>query len=339
MPGRSYSSTAYKYGFNGQEKDNEIYGTGNLNTAEFWQYDTRLGRRWNIDPVDFVSESPYACFHNNPIFFSDVSGAAPGEKDKNDLKLPIMKQSEVPSNRTMAYPVSEREAEKGERVTIDGHYISTPVFVPDPDNEVEGQYYRITKISTKETYVVDPGREAVPPTDPIAATTPTYGWIDDKHTKITDSDHGFGASVAPTSADYSREYDRRKGHVDRLNLNSWQVSSLSRKMNYGFSMSLTFRTTSTDIYRNSWASYYNSKGIRTVAGANDKDSRWGKQDVGDGAPAPLNSFAFYATYVYRVRYQIWGMVSPGSPAVPGSPGSSAMPPTFGTRAIQKMVNW
>ena len=40
----------YRYFFNGQEADNEIYGEGNSLSAEFWQYDTRLGRRWNVDP-------------------------------------------------------------------------------------------------------------------------------------------------------------------------------------------------------------------------------------------------------------------------------------------------
>ena len=30
---------AHSYGFNGQEKDDEIYGAGNTMTAEFWEYD------------------------------------------------------------------------------------------------------------------------------------------------------------------------------------------------------------------------------------------------------------------------------------------------------------
>ena len=43
----------YRFGFNGQEKDDEIFGsTGTSYTAEFWQYDARIGRRWNVDPVD-----------------------------------------------------------------------------------------------------------------------------------------------------------------------------------------------------------------------------------------------------------------------------------------------
>src|SRR5690554_185465 len=68
-------SDGYRYGFGGQEKDNEIAGNGNSYTAEFWQYDPRLGRRWNIDPVVKEHESPYAAFANNPIMFIDPNGA------------------------------------------------------------------------------------------------------------------------------------------------------------------------------------------------------------------------------------------------------------------------
>lgn len=57
------------------EKDDEVSGKVNSYTAEFWQYDSRLGRRWNIDPVVKYHESPYATFANNPIWFIDPSGA------------------------------------------------------------------------------------------------------------------------------------------------------------------------------------------------------------------------------------------------------------------------
>ena len=81
--GRSFSSTAYRYGFNGQEKDNEVSGEGNSNTAEFWQYDTRLGRRWNLDPKPQISISDFATFGNNPIKFNDILG---DEFDKKSSK-------------------------------------------------------------------------------------------------------------------------------------------------------------------------------------------------------------------------------------------------------------
>ena len=64
----------YRYFFNGQEADNEVLGEGVNLTAEFWQYDTRLGRRWNVDPVFKEYESPYACFAGNPVWFADPNG-------------------------------------------------------------------------------------------------------------------------------------------------------------------------------------------------------------------------------------------------------------------------
>lgn len=62
----------YRYGFNGQEKDVEV--GSDIYTAEYWEYDSRLGRRWNIDPVVHYWESPYSCFSNAPIWISDVNG-------------------------------------------------------------------------------------------------------------------------------------------------------------------------------------------------------------------------------------------------------------------------
>ncbi|MFT3676834.1 MAG: hypothetical protein QM781_13155 [Chitinophagaceae bacterium] len=82
MPGRKYSDGEYRYGFNGQEKSTEIDPTGNSMTAEFWQYDARLGRRWNVDPIVKIWESPYVAFSNNPILLSDPSGADAQDPDK-----------------------------------------------------------------------------------------------------------------------------------------------------------------------------------------------------------------------------------------------------------------
>ncbi len=66
--------SAYRFHFNGQEADNEVAGSGNSYTAEFWQYDSRLGRRWNVDPKYRASESRYAVNGNNSILFIDPNG-------------------------------------------------------------------------------------------------------------------------------------------------------------------------------------------------------------------------------------------------------------------------
>jgi Type VI secretion system (T6SS), amidase effector protein 4 len=64
----------YRFGFNTQEKVDELSGAGNHNTALFWEYDTRLGRRWNVDPIYNGSESRYLCMGNNPIAMNDILG-------------------------------------------------------------------------------------------------------------------------------------------------------------------------------------------------------------------------------------------------------------------------
>ena len=79
---QKYYTGSYRYGMNTQEKDDEI--AQGIYSALYWEYDSRLGRRWNIDPVTQPAQSPYACFDNNPIFFNDILGnvAGGGDDDK-----------------------------------------------------------------------------------------------------------------------------------------------------------------------------------------------------------------------------------------------------------------
>lgn len=76
MPGRSYNSNSYRYGWNkGSEKDDEITGvSGSHYTTYFREIDTRLGRMWSRDPVFQPWQSPYTSMDNNPIFYNDPLG-------------------------------------------------------------------------------------------------------------------------------------------------------------------------------------------------------------------------------------------------------------------------
>ena len=76
MPARTFRGGPgiYRYGFNRQEKSIEIDPNGNSMTAEFWQYDARLGKRWNVDPRLTTGVSPYSAFLNNPILNIDPIG-------------------------------------------------------------------------------------------------------------------------------------------------------------------------------------------------------------------------------------------------------------------------
>ncbi len=74
--GELLADGGYRYGFGGQEKRNEIKGEGNSYTAEFWEYDPRVGRRWNVDPLtkEYAGVSPYIAMDNKPILKLDPDG-------------------------------------------------------------------------------------------------------------------------------------------------------------------------------------------------------------------------------------------------------------------------
>lgn len=74
IPERNFSTINYRFGWNTQEKVDEISGAGNHYTAMFWEYDNRVNRRWNMDPKPVSWESQYAVNGNNPILFNDPNG-------------------------------------------------------------------------------------------------------------------------------------------------------------------------------------------------------------------------------------------------------------------------
>ena len=81
QPNRSFSNgTAYRYGFNGQEKSDEIYGEGNAYDFGERIQDPRLGGRWfSVDPLAYKMPgwSPYCFAFNNPISYADYKGLYP----------------------------------------------------------------------------------------------------------------------------------------------------------------------------------------------------------------------------------------------------------------------
>lgn len=78
MPQRVWTSDSagYDFGFGGQMKDDEIYGKGNSYTAEYWQYDSRLGRWMSVDPLAKLMpyESSYVFVGNSPMIHIDPDG-------------------------------------------------------------------------------------------------------------------------------------------------------------------------------------------------------------------------------------------------------------------------
>ena len=65
VPNRHGSSNSYRYGFQGQEKDDELKGEGNSLNYTFRMHDPRVGRFLSLDPL--APQYP----HNSPYAFSD----------------------------------------------------------------------------------------------------------------------------------------------------------------------------------------------------------------------------------------------------------------------------
>jgi len=70
------SSFSYRFGFNGQEGDDEVSGEGYSYAFSFRMYDPRLGRFMSVDPLfpKYPWWSPYHFAANMPIAASDLEG-------------------------------------------------------------------------------------------------------------------------------------------------------------------------------------------------------------------------------------------------------------------------
>ena len=80
IPNRHNSSNSYRYGFQGQEKDDELKGPGNSLNYEFRMHDPRVGRFFAVDPLTkkYPFYSPYQFSGNRVIDMVELEGLEPG---------------------------------------------------------------------------------------------------------------------------------------------------------------------------------------------------------------------------------------------------------------------
>jgi hypothetical protein len=109
-----------RYGFNGQEKTDEIAGIGNHTTAEFWEYDTRVGRRWNLDPKPQAGESPYSSLRDNPIMRKDADG------DSSIFPVLVAKIEQIASRVTVS--VGENGVATSNNKGTPGNTLIAPIY-------------------------------------------------------------------------------------------------------------------------------------------------------------------------------------------------------------------
>ncbi|MCF6133537.1 hypothetical protein L1S31_14730, partial [Flavobacterium sp. WG47] len=96
------ASKDYRFGFQGQEKDDEIKGEGNSINYTYRMHDPRIGRFFTIDPLfrNFPWNSPYAFSENRVIDKIELEGlecANTNDKEKNTTEPPLVAAPETKS--------------------------------------------------------------------------------------------------------------------------------------------------------------------------------------------------------------------------------------------------
>lgn len=89
VPTRHGNTNEYRYGFQGQEKDNEIKGEGNSLNYTFRMHDPRIGRFLSLDPLSpqYPHNSPYAFAENRVIDGMELEGLEFLDHNESRIKM------------------------------------------------------------------------------------------------------------------------------------------------------------------------------------------------------------------------------------------------------------
>jgi RHS repeat-associated protein len=146
MPGRTFNSGTYRYGFNGKENDNEVKGSGNQQDYGFRIYDPRVGRFLSVDPLaqSYPELTPYQFASNEPISNIDLDGLERSPAGKrgtfaidgtaveiypNKIEVINKEKAEAPIKRVMDM-ASRRQPE----TLISGKSANIQRIMSNPDN-------------------------------------------------------------------------------------------------------------------------------------------------------------------------------------------------------------
>ncbi|SRX75228.1 RHS repeat domain-containing protein [Aequorivita antarctica] len=111
QPGRHANTSDYRYGFQGQEMDDEIKGEGNSINYKYRMHDPRVGRFFAMDPLDgkYPDLTPYQFSSNMPIHAPELEGLETSfelrqtRRDKVVLKGEISREEYMKQNNAEGY--------------------------------------------------------------------------------------------------------------------------------------------------------------------------------------------------------------------------------------------
>jgi len=111
QPGRHRNTGDYRYGFQGQEMDNEVKGEGKSINYKFRIHDPRVGRFFAVDPLikKYPHYSPYSFSGNKVIHRNEIEGLEDGLnwvlQQKENAFLETASEEEIAAYRKMEHEV------------------------------------------------------------------------------------------------------------------------------------------------------------------------------------------------------------------------------------------
>ena len=135
----------YRYFFNGQEADNEVFGKNGLFVFGFRMHDARLGRFWSVDPLatKYPWNSMYAFAENSPIGYLEMEGLEKVQFGQVTVNFSNLNKDQIQSTLKKYHDYHH------------GNIKATEILKTDNDNE----YWKVSDMS--DTYMRSIGTRIV----------------------------------------------------------------------------------------------------------------------------------------------------------------------------------
>ena len=163
VPNRNFQSPEYRYGFQGQEKDDEIKGDGNSLNYKFRMHDPRVGRFFAVDPLTkkYPFYSPYQFSGNKVIHAIELEGLEEFEINGGEgtVNGPYANNgaAQDAANEDVSkitWNLSEVTITASKSLTNLKRYMKN-ISVEEPTNEERGKIY--TQVTSNTIVVNTPG--------------------------------------------------------------------------------------------------------------------------------------------------------------------------------------
>jgi RHS repeat-associated protein len=156
VPNRNYSSPSYRYGFQGQEKDDEIKGSGNSLNFKFRMHDPRVGRFFAVDPLTkkYPFYTPYSFSGNKVIAYKELEGG----EDLIAIKPPSTESNfflTMSGDKIKKLVVKNVLRKFGETLEVESYNIAYKTLAKGKLKGSNGKIYTTSRITTQNVTLID----------------------------------------------------------------------------------------------------------------------------------------------------------------------------------------